>query len=552
MKTNNKKWTWKDFLEHCREVEAATPIDINESEADKQNRIKRAKKDYQYFFEYYLQNYARIRDKNTKQFVKTECAWFHVLIAYLLINNTLFKGILEWFRGSAKSVHATLGYPLWLMINDEMKSMLLVGQNEDKANKLLASIQAQLRSNQRFKNDFGEQVRQGSWEKGEFVTQNGISFVGIGLGQSPRGTRSDEFRPDYIVCDDLDTKELCKNPKRVAEAVDFINEDVMGCFDGGFERFLLVNNRFSDTSILAKSVEERFVEKDKLNTKKLKSLLKSCNIEVSKEFDNIGEDAYSANQNGDWFWLRIDACDDNCTPTWWQKYNREHWANKQNSTPLRSWYREYRNRAITEGKVFKKEWIDWKKIPKLQDFDHLIAYCDPSYKNTKTSDHKAIKFWGKINTKLYLIKAFNRKCSISTMVKAFYDLHQSLPSDVICDYYMEANFLQDLMLDDFVEEGELRKFQLPIRPDYRSKPDKYSRIEATSPLYERGHIIYNEDERENPDMKRAIEHLIAFEQGSNTPDDSMDADEGAIFILQQSQRISKSKTRIGQRKSKSY
>jgi len=138
------------------------------------------------------------------------------------------------------------------------------------------------------------------------------------------------------------------------------------------------------------------------------------------------------------------------------------------------------------------------------------------------------------------------------MVKIFYDWHESIPEDVMCDYFIEANMLQDLLLDDFVEEGEERNYQLPIRPDSRKKPEKFARIEATSPLYERGHIIYNEDEKEDADMKRAIDHLIAFEEGSNTPDDSMDADEGAISILQTAQRVSKSHIRTGKRKEKSY
>lgn len=541
MKSNNKKWTWKEFLEHCRSVEAATPININETDKDRIERINKAKADYKFFFEYYLPMYA-----------KAECAWFHIVIAYLLLNNKVFKAVLEWFRGSAKSVHATLGYPLWLMINDEMKCMLLVGQNEDKANKLLAAIQAQLRSNQRFTQDFGEQVKQGSWEKGEFITQDGVAFYSIGLGQSPRGSRNEQYRPDYIVADDCDSKELCRNPKRVREAVDYILEDVMGCFDIGNERFLLVNNRFSDNSILGKLADEFFGEKDKLGLKSLKKILKDSGVTVSKEFEQINDDAYHASQKEDWFWLRVDACDDNYTPTWWHKYTKAYWIKKCNAMPFRSWAREYRNKAITEGTVFKQDWIKWEHLPKLKLFDALIIYCDPSFKNTKTSDHKAIKFWGKIGTKLYLIKAFVRKCSVSTMVKTFYEWHESIPKEVICDYYMEANMLQDLLLDEFVTEGDERGYQLPIRPDERKKPDKFARIEATSPLYERGHVIYNEAEREDADMKRAIEHLLAFEEGSSTPDDSMDADEGAIFILQQQQRVSKAQVRIGQRKSKSY
>ncbi len=69
------------------------------------------------------------------------------------------------------------------------------------------------------------------------------------------------------------------------------------------------------------------------------------------------------------------------------------------------------------------------------------------------------------------------------MVRWFYNLHERLPQDVVCEYYIEANFLQDILLDEFTREGNLRGYQLPIRADRRKKPDKFQRIEAISPLW---------------------------------------------------------------------
>lgn len=46
--------------------------------------------------------------------------------------------------------------------------------------------------------------------------------------------------------------------------------------------------------------------------------------------------------------------------------------------------------------------------------------------------------------------------------------------------------MQDTILDEFRREGELRGYQLPITGDKRKKPDKFQRVEAISPLWERG------------------------------------------------------------------
>jgi hypothetical protein len=101
---------------------------------------------------------------------------------------------------------------------------------------------------------------------------------------------------------------------------------------------------------------------------------------------------------------------------------------------------------------------------------------------------------------------------------------------------MEANFMQDIILDEFATEGEIRGYQLPLMPDKRKKPDKLQRIEAVSPLWERGHVFYNEAERDSPDMQTGIEQTLALERGSRVHDDAPDADEGAIWVIQRNSR----------------
>lgn len=69
-----------------------------------------------------------------------------------------------------------------------------------------------------------------------------------------------------------------------------------------------------------------------------------------------------------------------------------------------------------------------------------------------------------------------------------------------------------MILDEFTAEGNIRGYQLPIAPDTRKKPDKFARIEAISPLWERGFVFYSETQRDDPDMKAGIEQTLAFEK----------------------------------------
>lgn len=107
--------------------------------------------------------------------------------------------------------------------------------------------------------------------------------------------------------------------------------------------------------------------------------------------------------------------------------------------------------------------------------------------------------------------------------------------------------MQDVILDEFAVEGEQRGYQLPIMPDKRKKPDKIQRIEAISPLWERGFVFYNEALKDSPDMQVGIEQTLALERGSRVHDDAPDADEGAIWMLQRSSRQSICKPIFGKR-----
>ena len=107
--------------------------------------------------------------------------------------------------------------------------------------------------------------------------------------------------------------------------------------------------------------------------------------------------------------------------------------------------------------------------------------------------------------------------------------------------------MQDSLLDDFTAEGNTRGYQLPISPDRRKKENKFARIEAISPLWERGNVYYNEDEKSSPDMLVSVEQTLSMEKGMRGHDDGPDADEGAIWLLQRSSRTLGVTPKVGRR-----
>lgn len=52
-------------------------------------------------------------------------------------------------------------------------------------------------------NDYGRQDGNGLWTSTEFRIRAGATFRALGAGQSPRGSRNEQLRPDVILVDDI-------------------------------------------------------------------------------------------------------------------------------------------------------------------------------------------------------------------------------------------------------------------------------------------------------------------------------------------------------------
>lgn len=493
---------WK---KHCETVQNSTTINVAESEKDKLARIKQVRGDYAAFVAYYFPHYT----VNPETGKTTPCADFHIKAANKVKKERNLKAVFKWHRGAAKSTHLDIFIPLWLKCQEvkQLNVMVLVGKSEDNANTLLADIQAELQFNQRYIHDFGQQYNNGSWEDGEFVTKDGTAFFARGRGQSPRGLRYRSHRPDYIVIDDLDDDELCESPARVTRLTNWVKEALFGALDGGRGRFIMVGNLIAKNSVLA-------------------NIAATDGVHVSQ----------------------VNIWDKNGNVSWAAKWTPDEVKAIERFQGYRSFQKEYMNNPITEGAVFRQDWIKWGKLPDLKKFEELILYIDPSFKGTTKNDYKAAKLWGKVGTQLWHIKAFVRQCSVAEMVRWLYDLYEwSIGKNIAIKWYMEANFMQDTILDEFRREGDLRGYQLPISGDKRKKPDKFQRVEAISPLWERGFVTYNEDEKNDPDMLAGIDQTLAFEKGMRGHDDAPDADEGAIWYLQKHTRVNSFTPSFGRR-----
>ena len=354
-----------EWREHCRQIQNLTDTKslVRETATQKEQRIRRLRRDYAAFCEYYFPHFLTLRDKVTGEAIRTiHNAPFHNAAAKLVKNTPNLKAVFKWPRGHAKSTHFDIFMPLWLMFQEKrlINFMVIVGKSEDSADRLLGDIQAELQYNKRIIADFGKQMSLGNWTEGEFTTKDGVYFLACGRGQSPRGLRKRESRPDYIVIDDLDDDELCRNERRVRELTGWVKEALFGALDVGRGRFLMVGNLISKTSVLA-------------------NICATKGVHVSTVY----------------------AVDNEGNPVWKEKWTKEEPREYMEFVGYRAWNKEMMHNPIVEGTVFRQEWIKWAKRPAWKDFTEFVLYIDPSWKSKKTNDTKAAKLWAKRKTELW-------------------------------------------------------------------------------------------------------------------------------------------------------
>lgn len=496
-----KNWDFKAkreyqaWLQEKESIARAQPADF---ETDEQRGQRKAQ---------LLQSFDKFCQYYFSHFMDAGFGWFHKKAADKITQSPDLMAVLEWPREHAKSIFADVMMPMYLKAKGELTGMMIASANEKKASTLLGDIQAELMLNQRYISDYGEQYSLGSWQDGSFVTADGVGFWAFGRGQSPRGTRKSEKRPNYCVVDDIDDAVIVRNKERVTDAVDWVLGDLYGAMPNKGSRLIIAGNRIHKQSILAHLVGD--VEPDDPKRKEIWHL-KVFALENprtrKKDMSDKGKPA-------------------------WQRYTREELITKMNRQGWRIGLREFFHEHIVEGKTFREEHLPWVAPLQLAEYDQLISYNDPSYKANRTSDYKAIVLIGRKGRYFDILKAFVRQCTTAEMVRGHYNIAALVPDRLNCRHYMEANFIQDMMLEEYWREGEERGTMLRIRGDKRHKPDKEVRIENLTPFAEQGFIRFNQEEKHSPDMQELRNQFLGFPDAEH--DDGPDAVEGGIYILNQ-------------------
>jgi len=477
----------------------ATVVDDTETTAEKLKRIERLEADPEAWFAYYFPNYYT-----------SEPAKFHKRATKRLLKNKRWYEVRAWSRELAKTARAMMEV-LYLSLTGEIKNVLVISNSYDNAERLLMPVMINLESNQRIINDYGNQQRPGDWEAGEFTTIDGCAFRALGAGQSPRGTRNEAIRPDFIWFDDIDTDEECKNPDRIQKKWEWIEQAVIPTISvSGQYRILFNGNIIAKDCCITRAIE------------------KAQKVDV------------------------INIRDKNGKSSWPQKNSEADIDNILSYVSTASAQKEYFNNPISEGDTFKE--MHWGKVPRLNQFRFVVYYGDPAPSNSKNGkgSFKGGFLVGELAGVFYVITGYLDHDTNAEFVEWFYSIAQRVGDKTQVYNYIENNTLQNpfyeqvfvpLFRQAAIQHGNV----IGIIPDERKKPEKFDRIEGNlEPLNRNHQLILNEAEKGNPHMQRLEEQFKLVSPRLPAPADGPDCIEGGVWIInQKNQQLKPGSVKVG-------
>lgn len=471
-----------EYLKKLEFASKANEINPFESRQEQKDRIERAKKDFKYFVSTYLPHYAI-----------AEPAPFQLEFANDVAADPLIIEFEEWGRGLAKSVHCNVEIPLWLWIRGEEVFMCEMSDSKERAEELLADVQAELEGNQLLIHDFGYQKANGSWEYGDFATID-QRFIGksFGVKKKVRGVRIKHRRPNLWVIDDLETPDTIASPRRMRKQADIIERDVLPTMTGDKRRLLYANNRFA--RVMTQTILQE--------------------------------------RHPNWRVRRINAYNKVTYKPVWNYYTAEYYRQMENNMGIVAAYAEYLNESKLEGSVFSEDQIQWGKMPELHEFKMILVHWDIAYTDNEKSDYNAAKAWGLHGRNFWLIDGYVKQSIMKKAVAWMCDFKKQLPKGTNVVFQYEGQFWNGEVQRAINEVEAEFNIDLNLMKVDCPRTNKTMRMITMQPYYQNSRIYYNEHLKSHSDTQIGIMQLCAVEEGSTEHDDSPDADQQAISKLE--------------------
>lgn len=395
-------------------------------------------------------------------------------------------------RGHGKSTIASVFYPLWLALFEKRKDITIISASEGLAIEWLRKIKRELEINRRIIAFFGE-LKSDKWSEGQIILKNAsrVNIRARGAGGQIRG-----FRPDVLICDDLETNESVESEEQRKKLKDWIFKDCLNTLmpEG---QFIIIGTIIHPLSVLS-------------------DLLVADNGWVSKKYQ-----AY------------IDGKQEAGNELWGELWSHERLQQRKREIGSWAFASEYMNNPISDETVpIKEDQIRyWKDFPSQYS---SVLTVDPAYSDDEKADYKTcshIAIDQQMNR--YLASYVRTHAPIGEFQDAIINLWLQNKNTVTAIGIPNSG-VEKAFFDSFLKKCEERKLYPPVVELKNSFTQtgtsisirgKKARVTAAlQPLFEQGKYFIS------PNHIEARDELLTI--GSSRWDDIVDTLAYAEQILQ--------------------
>ena len=483
--TLKKKLTKTEFRQRADEIFLKLSLEVTpfweDSEAKREQRLRRAAADPLYFCRTYLPHY----------FSQIPAPFHYELVSLLEQRGgeAVTPTVVAAPREFAKTTVCAFGYVLHQVCFKRRHFVIIGSDTEDLASDLTGYIYLELLYNDRLQQDFGELVR-ANRAVDDFLTLNDIRVKARGRGQRLRGLKHKQWRPDLIILDDLENDINVRNPEIVQQILDWVKAAVYPALDAGGSLLVIgtILRWRSALHLMLTSPEEPY-----------------CHFQP-RLYRAVQEDG---------------------TSLWEARHPLAKLRLQKQLMGTMAFNREKMNEPAPENGFFQEEWIHYYHPDSLKDRELVVVgFFDPSLETGAGSDYKACVTvgWDRQEMMFYVLDAFIQKVTLEQTLRAIFNRHQEYDYQILG---VEDNLFQRLLLKEFDRLGQERGQFLPVK-GVTHRLAKETRVASLTPLLERGKIRFI---RGHSDQELLVEQLLYF-PSRTLHDDGPDALAGAVRLAQ--------------------
>lgn len=372
------------------------------------------------------------------------------------------------FRGGAKSTIGEESTTIGALYAD-FKYALIIGASQSKAVERLTAIRNELKTNEDIQLLYGRQAALETDTDTEIVTAAGVKVQALGRGQSMRGLKHHDRRPDFVWIDDLEDDKDVATPEARAKVWSWLTKVILPGMDPGGRV------RLSATPLHPDSVPERLTRDP---------LAKVRRIPIYYKDLETGEEVSSWPARFSIGYIKF-----------MEKRYRERGE-------LENFKQEYMVQAESpENKPFRRDMIH--VFPQVKTWQAAYSMTDPARTAKATSATTGHAVWSWINDKLVIWDGWARRLLPDQIIASIFDSHDTYKT-VWCG--VEEDGLNEFLLQPLRQEMIRRGEALPLKP-VKAPVGKLQFIRGLQPFFQAKEVQFA---KPMPDLE---EQLLGFPTG---------------------------------------